>query len=388
MEAWREMSGLGSAIDELAAEDLEATPTAVLADDLVELARARERLDAEWLRRLAAFDARGGAGDDEVLSTQCWVRRHCRLTAGAARERVSVARRLDEVPETAVAFAAGEIGYGHVRQLSAAAAAVNSDVWAESEPVLVDAARTLDPRGLTKVLAHWRHAVDPEAFVAAEADAHERRRFDISETFEAMTVLDGQLAGVDGAIVRSAIDAYEKPLPDDARTPTQRRADALVALARQALDRGELATTGGERPHLNVLVSLETLEGRARARGAELDWGGVISGEAARRLACDCGVSRIITAGKSEPLDVGRRMRTPSAALRRAVIARDRHCVEAGCDRPPGWCQVHHKKHWVDGGATRLEDLELRCDPHHYDVHEGQWKPERARRRRAQARPP
>jgi hypothetical protein len=258
----------------------------------------------------------------------------------------------------------------------------------EAEPILAEAARTLDPRGLSKVIAHWRHAVDPEAFVAREVEAHERRRFDISETFEAMTVFDGQMFGVNGAIVRTAIDAYDKPLPDDTRTPTQRRADALVELARHALDSGDLPTSGGERPHLSVVLSLETLEGRAGAQGAELDWGGVISGEAARRLACDCRVSRIITDGKSEPLDVGRRMRTPSAALRRAVIARDRHCVEPGCDRPPGWCQVHHKKHWVDGGTTRLEDLELRCDLHHYDVHEGQWKPERARRRRTRARPP
>jgi hypothetical protein len=310
------------------------------------------------------------------------------VAPGAARERVSVARRLGELPETSAAFAAGEIGYGHVRQISAAAGEVESDVWAESESILVDAARSLDPRGLNTVIAHWRHAVLPEAFVAAEAEVNGRRRFDISETFEGMTVFDGQLFGVDGAIVRTAIDAYNKPLPDDPRTPTQRRADALVEMARQALNRGELPTRGGERPHLNVLVSLETLKGLAGAHAAELDWGATISGEAARRLACDCGVSRIITTGKSEPLDVGRRMRTPSAALRRAVIARDRHCVAPGCDRPPGWCEVHHRQHWIDGGHTRLDDLELRCHFHHYDEHEGQWKPGRARRRATRAKPP
>lgn len=103
-------------------------------------------------------------------------------------------------------------------------------------------------------------------------------------------------------------------------------------------------------------------------------------------------MSRIITGGKSEPLDVGRRTRMIPAALRRAVIARDRHCVAPGCDRPPGWCEVHHKKHWTDGGATALDNLELRCHLHHRDQHEGrsseQWKPERARRRAAAARPP
>jgi Domain of unknown function (DUF222) len=382
------MSGLGSAIDELAAEDLDCTPTAALADDLVELARLEERIHAEWMRRLAVFDARRGSDDDDVLSTQCWVRRQCRLTPGAARERLSVARRLRELPATATAFAAGEIGYGHVRLLSAAAGAVDGAVWAESEPILVDAARSLDPSGLRKAIAHWHHAVDPEAFVAAENDAHAARRFDISETYEGMTVFDGQSAGADGAIVRTAIDVYSKPLPDETRTPTQRRADALLELARRALDAGDAPITGGERPHVDVLTDLPTLEQRAGAKAAELASGEVISGEAGRRLACDAGVSRIITDGKSEPLDVGRRTRTIPAALRRAVIARDRHCVADGCDRPPGWCEVHHKKHWIDGGTTELDNLELRCHLHHRDEHEGQWKPERARKRRARTRPP
>src|SRR5919198_6446710 len=131
------MSSLGSAIDELAAEDLDATPTAVLADDLIELGRARDRIDAEWLRRLAVFDRRGGSDDEDVLSTQCWVRRHCGLTPGAARERVGVARRLGALTETAAAFTAGEIGYRHVRQLSAAVGEIDAELWAESEAVLV-----------------------------------------------------------------------------------------------------------------------------------------------------------------------------------------------------------------------------------------------------------
>jgi hypothetical protein len=371
------VSELGSAIDELAVEDLDATPSAALADDLVEVRRAIDRLEAEWLRRLAVFDGRGVG--DELLSTQCWVRQHCGLTSGSARERVSVARRLRELPETSAAFRAGEMSYAHARQISAATGDVNREVAAEGEPILVEAARNLDPRGLGVVIAHWRNAVDPDGFLARANDAHERRRFDISETFEAMTVLDGQLYGDDGAMVRTAIDAYSKPHPGDTRTPTQRRADALVELARHVLNRRDAPSSGGERPHLNVQVDLAMLEGRAGTQGAELDWGGVVGGETARRLACDAGVSRIITDGAGEPLDVGRRTRTIPSALRRAVIARDRHCVAPGCDRPPGWCDVHHRRHWIDGGETALRNLELRCHLHHRDEHEG---------RRARNKPP
>jgi Domain of unknown function (DUF222) len=210
------VSELGSAIDELALEDLAATPQAVLGNDLVEIRRAIDRLEAEWLRRLAVFDRRGVG--DEVLSTQCWVRRHCGLTPGAARERVSVARRLGELPETQAAFAAGEIGYAHVRQISAATRDVDSEVMAQGEPILVEAARNLDARRLGTVIAHWHHTVDPGAFIVAANESHERRRFDISETFEGMTVFDGEAYG-DVALVRTAIDAYSKPLPGDMRTP-------------------------------------------------------------------------------------------------------------------------------------------------------------------------
>jgi hypothetical protein len=309
---------------------------------------------------------RAGASS-ELLSTQCWVREHCCLTPGAARERVSVARRLRELPEARAAFAAGEMSYAHVRQISAATADVDRDVATQGEAILVDAALNLDPRRLGVVIVHWRN---PDGVLAGANDAHERRRFDISETFEAMTVLHGQLSGDDGALVRTAIDAYSKPLPDDTRTPTQRRADALAELARQVLNAGHAPSSGGERPHLNVHVPLATLEQRTGAEAAELDWGGVVSGETARRLARDASVSRIITDGASEPLDVGRRARTIPAALRRAVVARDRHCVAPGCDRPPAWCDVHHRHHWIDGGETKLSNLELRCHLHHRDEHE------------------
>lgn len=94
-----------------------------------------------------------------------------------------------------------------------------------------------------------------------------------------------------------------------------------------------------------------------------------ISGEAARRLACDARISRIITDGESEPLDVGRTTRTIPPALRRAVIARDEHCTAPGCDRPPAWCDVHHEVHWVDGGPTALWNLRLLCRLHHHDEH-------------------
>jgi HNH endonuclease/Domain of unknown function (DUF222) len=91
--------------------------------------------------------------------------------------------------------------------------------------------------------------------------------------------------------------------------------------------------------------------------------------ELARRIACDASVMRVVMAGESEPLDVGRRTAVISPALRRAVIARDRRCRFPGCDRPPAWCDAHHVQHWADGGTTSLDNLLLICRRHHRMLH-------------------
>jgi 5-methylcytosine-specific restriction protein A len=98
---------------------------------------------------------------------------------------------------------------------------------------------------------------------------------------------------------------------------------------------------------------------------------GPVTPETARRLACDAKVSRIITDGGSQPLDVGRSSKVIPPALRRAVIVRDGGCRFPGCGRPPSWCDAHHILHWADGGRTALDNLLLLCRPHHRAVHGG-----------------
>src|SRR5207247_2007665 len=78
--------------------------------------------------------------------------------------------------------------------------------------------------------------------------------------------------------------------------------------------------------------------GGGAGRTSGLDEAGVITPESARRLACDASITRVITRGPSEPLEVGRRTPVVPPALRRAVVVRDRHCRYPGCDRPQSWC--------------------------------------------------
>jgi len=147
-----------------------------------------------------------------------------------------------------------------------------------------------------------------------------------------------------------------------------------VELAGHSLDRGVLPQHAGQRPHLQVTATLATVQGRAGAPAAELDLGGPIAGETARRLGCDAAVTRVVFGAGSAVLDVGRATRVPAAATRRAVQARDRSCVWPGCHRPASWGEIHHLRHWAQGGSTDLDNLVLICRAHHWRVHEGGWR--------------
>ena len=69
--------------------------------------------------------------------------------------------------------------------------------------------------------------------------------------------------------------------------------------------------------------------------------------------------------GKSAILDAGYSDHIP-AAIRHAVIHRDKHCAwPAGCDRPAAVSDVHHIKHKKDGGPTSVKDCLLLCQYHH-----------------------
>ncbi len=158
----------------------------------------------------------------------------------------------------------------------------------------------------------------------------------------------------------------------------------------------------GQRPHLTLTVSAETLRSGAgappgaEAPPAELRGVGPIHPETARRLACDAvrtvvtvapvadasmsagGVDRGQEGGGIStgalPLSVGRATRTVPAHLRKALHLRDQGCRFPGCDRPPAWTDGHHIIHWADGGPTELANLVSLCRRHHRAVHEQGWR--------------
>ena len=375
------MSELRSALDDLAGIDLIELSDDTLLDLVGELSVTANRVAAALTSAVRAADRREAYRRDGAASMKAWLRGSCRMAPEQATATVSTGRRLEHLPSTAAAFAAGEIGATHARVITRAmtpgrlAAAADSGMdLGETDRIMADLARATAPNETARGVARWVAGVDPDGTLDDAADT--RRRFTMASGLDGRVHMRGDLDVVGGEYLHTALAALmngDRPA-GDSRSHAERQADALVALARGALDGGGLPTVRGERPHVRVTIDLMALcaeRGAVGFAGGSLAWAGPINPETARRLACDAGVSRVLTGPSGLPLDVGREQRTSTAGIRRAIEIRDEHCVFAGCDAPPEWCDVHHVVHWAHGGPTSCDNGALLCERHHTSCHEG-----------------
>jgi HNH endonuclease len=97
--------------------------------------------------------------------------------------------------------------------------------------------------------------------------------------------------------------------------------------------------------------------------------GPAISVTTAQMIACSASWSWMLHDSAGKLLDLGRRRRRPSAALRRAARERDTcRCRFPGCESRR--VDLHHIQYWSNGGRTKLDNLVSLCRYHHRLVHE------------------
>jgi hypothetical protein len=337
--------------------------------DVAEIARLAERVEALKLRAFREYDRSEAWRAEGYVTAAAAIRKQCHLTEGAARHALDLGRKLEHLPEFAAAFERGEIGRAHVEVMTKAYTRERAGAMHQLESQLLDLAKDMNAREFGARVERVTDTIDGDGGAAGDQAKYERRRLHASSTIDRMLALDGLLDGVGGEIVQTGLKAEMRRdhQPGDPRTTAQRRADALVNIFRRALDNGELGTTRKSRPNVTVVVDAEKTENGWELI-AEAANTGSISQATLERVLCDCTITRVITKGASQVLDVGRATRTISHAQWSAVVARDRVCTD--CGRPPGDCQVHHKKWWVVGGETNIDDLELKCDYCHREAHE------------------
>ena len=202
--------------------------------------------------------------------------------------------------------------------------------------------------------------------------AEPKREFHYRSRTDGSVVFRGKIDPEAGALLAALISPLAKPTSgEDPRDTPRRQGDAFVEIIELAAGSENLPEEGGERPHLAVTMSLEALE--TQLGTALLDGMGHFDAPAARRIACDCTVLRVVLGANSEPLDIGRATRLIPNQIRRALIVRDGGCAFPNCHRRPRQCHAHHVVEWARGGPTSLDNLVLLCGMHHRLIHHSEW---------------
>lgn len=349
-------------------EDIEDLDLGQLADDLVELELVSGLIEAERLRRVSVFGDRSGPHHFGYPSLTAFLKHRCRMASGRAHRLVARSRVVRTARTTFRAWTAGRLSTDQAAVLLDQANATPVH-FADGEDRLVAIVEDLGVSDTRRALGYWRQSVDGPGTVHDELEQMEQRGVSASRSLGGMVRVDGWMTTLAGEALLTALDALMPPPgPDDTRTARQRRHDALEDLARSYLDHAETPIVGGERPHINIVCDIPALLGVAGGRH-ETENGEILTIAELRALACDSSLSRIVLRPDGEIIDVGRRTRVVPAALRRAIITRDRHCTWKGCDRPARWCDVHHKKAWALGGTTDPENCGLLCRFHHVLTH-------------------
>ena len=165
-----------------------------LGEALIQIREAGiDPLEAVFASGVRRFDKSGEYKADGALSLTAWLRWKCKLSGGAAMERVEIARQLEKLPQTQAAFASGDVGYQHVAVLARAAEHVGATAVRKEEGALLQAAQTMDPSQFTTVAKNFEHRVDAAGALAEANHAYQRRYFHISEPVDGLVRLDGML---------------------------------------------------------------------------------------------------------------------------------------------------------------------------------------------------
>ena len=286
------------------------------------------------------------------------------LAPATAQARVEVARALaGPLAATAAALARGELTLLHAAVLVQETTELTPAVLARVEAAVLPAAHRQPPGRFRRTVVRAVAAADPVGVEVAHAAAVAHRGVRFYAEPDGMA--EARLAAEEAELVYTALTALAGRACAGSAAIEVRRADALVELARTALEDPELPTAHRRRPHISVTVDLPTLLGLADSPG-ELAGYGPIPASAARALAADGEWRRLVTDPLSGGLlDYGRRTYTPPADLAAFVITRDGTCRFPGCGMPAVRCDLDHEVAWEDGGGTDRDNLGPLCRRHH-----------------------
>ena len=390
-------------------EAIETTEVPAHAGAIVELRRLRDALDSRLTEAEAAYARASQYEVDGFGSMAAFLRHRGRASTAEARREAKRAARLGAWPEVLEAWKAGTVTGTQVEVMAREIPERHLDRFAVTAAETCSIVAPLSPDDTRQALERWvecaDHLAEREAAEAGtEAPATPRQReLWLSRTSGDVGVLKGELDKDGTAITEHALRLATRPDAEgERRSPAQRRADALVAVAQHYVDTHTAVTSNRRQERLGVSCEIVTLYGSA-LRGAGVHTAADLqaflderpnlgalerglfleafdgTGDVARTLdgnpISDGLLSCISEGGLLERLltvdgrviDHGRSIRHHSASQWRALAARDGGCRFPGCPDPVDGTHVHHVERWEAGGSTDLRQRRaaLAALPHH-----------------------
>jgi hypothetical protein len=248
----------------------------------------------------------------------------------------------------------------------------------EGEALLVDQAREQRFEDWARLCGYWCDAADPDGPEQRRARDAALRDFRVPVGLDGIGHPDGYLTSIATATVTGVLESIEREffaadwaaakevhgdaatLAHMARTPGQRRHDALVEMAQRA------ATTpkDGLRPAplVTVMVDYPTLAGRV----CELAGTGAIvaPGDIVELLGRDDSlIQRVVFDGANRVRDLSS-SRSFRGSLRRILDLVHRRCCHPTCHVPANRCEGDHILPASLGGATTQSNGRLACGFH------------------------
>lgn len=406
---------LGEVLDALAGIDVGQVPGELAGQSLLQLLRAARRVEGLAAALTARLAGSGTWASEGYRSVRDWVKGQDGQGLGPAAQVADLGRQVTGLPMMGAALTAGTITSRHVGVLARAIEdfpRLAGDLR-EAEASLADLAAACEAKVFAHHVTRLCHQLDPAAV------ERERRRRDAEHYLSVSTMtggavrVDGTLPADVGAQLVAALDAARRQvaMPDpepgtgpgagpgagDARRTSQRNVEALgrvLAAAASATGPDGLPAVNGARPVVHLAIDLDTLctdphadahadsqtqtdshaesAGQRALRMGWLERFGVpavpVTAAHARALACDAAIRPLLLGPDGQLAAYGTLGRAVPPGMRRHVTMRDRHCRYPGCGGRID--EIHHVRHWADGGPTTPANLVALCWWHHHHIHQ------------------
>ncbi len=246
----------------------------------------------------------------------------------------------------------------------------------EAEQLLTDSARRFAPQDFRQIVTRVADSVNPDGVLADDRIAEGCRGISIWQGRDGRYHIKGQMTPVLAHRMRAVLDPLTAPQHgpdgDDLRRPDQRLHDAVDDVFERILRSAGLSDAGGVPATLIVTIDHQSLLD-ATGYGRLAD-GHPVAVETLLQAAAEAEIIPAVLASSGKVLALGRTRRIADRHQTAALIARDGGCSFPSCDRPPAWCERHHVRSWLEGGATDVDNLTLVCSYHHHHFERQGWE--------------